>query len=101
MTKDLIYGTCHDMEKIDTQQIDHLHRFVYKMAGKKGVKRLRIKMILKCLKKYPDEQEHILKVKRVFYHYDVFFIFSILSACLIRLKWRLIKPVLRLTISSR
>ena len=96
MTKDLIYRTCHDMEKINTQQINHLHRFVYKMAGKKGVKRLRIKMILRCLRKYPDEQEHILKIKSLFYKNDKMFIFEMVSACLIRLKWGLIKPVLRL-----
>ena len=101
LIKQMAYATCYAIAAINTQQLNHLHRFVYKMAGEKGVKRLRIKMILRCLKKYPDEQEHILKVKRVFYQHNEMFIFSILSACLIQFRWLLIKPALKLAIRSR
>ena len=101
MIKNITHRIDYAIAGITTQQITHLDRFVYNVAGKDETKHFRIKMMMRYLEKYPHEQEKVLKVKRAFYRYNAMFIFDMLRGCRQRRRWDLIKPVLNLAIRSR
>ena len=97
MAEDLIDRACHHITEINTQQILHIYKFVSNMAEKKGAKRLRTQVIMTYLEKYWYKTYNLFKIKNVFYKNNTVFIFEMVGACLIRRKWWLIKPALRLT----
>ena len=102
LIKDLIIGrTCHIIGMINTEQLNHLQTFAYKITREADAKRFRIQMLMKCFDKHPNKKEHILKIKRAFYQRNAMFILDVLNICWERRQWDLIKPALKIAIRSR